>query len=95
MTPEQLLGLPKPIAELTDAELEAHLARFFPATRPRKPVSFTEGRAGKATDSLATSLASAPADSLQSKLAASLKAAGLDSSGNLVSTAPKRNFLRK
>lgn len=36
----ELLGLPKPTAEMSMAELEAHLAPYFPYTRPAAPGSF-------------------------------------------------------
>lgn len=94
MTPEQLLGLPKPIAELTDDELVAHLTRFFPATRPRKPLTFGEVRAGKASDTVATAITSA-SGGLNEKIANAFKAAGLDASGNLLRQPTKRNFTQK
>lgn len=36
---EQLLGLPDSVANLTDEQLIAHLEKFFPHTRPKKPIS--------------------------------------------------------
>jgi len=40
MTPAELLGLPKPIEELTDEELAYHLAKYFPYSRPRNPRNY-------------------------------------------------------
>lgn len=75
MDPQQLLNLPKPIDELTDAELEAHLSRFFPHTRPKKPMTFLEARLSE--DKPAPPTGTSAFD----KMAAAMAAVGLDPAG--------------
>ena len=78
MTPEQLLGLPAPVEQLTDEQLEQHLAKFFPYTRPKKPIKHVTQ---KIDASLGTLTATSKSDALRQALAAAFKAQGLDPSG--------------
>lgn len=87
MEVHELLGLPKPVAELTDAELTAHLARFFPATRPRTPISALITRADTVLKSVAAANtatntnANPTALAEAAKMAAAMAKLGLDPQG--------------
>ena len=87
MTPEQLLNLPKPVAELTDQELATHLAPFFPHTRPKNPRPYLITKGEEAIKLLGTpSSTSKPNPSSNAaqeadKLRAIMAKAGLDIHG--------------
>jgi len=77
MTLEELLGLSRPVSELTDTELAAHCAQFLPHTRPRKPANYlhTQVQEKYANNSR-------PAVSeLAAKMQAEFAARGMDSAG--------------
>ena len=76
MSPEELLNLPRPVSELTDAELTAHLANYFPFTRPSKPVNYV---ITKGTDTVDLSIGNNP---MLAKIRAAFAAEGLDEHGN-------------
>lgn len=86
MEVHELLGLPKRVEDLTDAELSAHLAHFFPATRPRTPISALITRA-ETTLKGVTAPATAPANANPTalaeaaKMAAAMAKLGLDPQG--------------
>jgi len=88
MTPETLLGLPKPLEELTDAELTAHLARYWPATRPKKPANFVIARAAATASADDGSLSP-----IQLMIKNSLAARGMNMDGSKIK--PKMNLTRK
>jgi len=88
MTPEQLLNLPKPVAELTDQELATHLAPFFPHTRPKNPRPYLITKGEEAIKSLGSSSSSTTKSNPSSnaaqeadKLRAIMAKAGLDIHG--------------
>lgn len=97
MTPEELLGLPGPIEQMSDADLEAHLAKFFPATRPAVPLKHIEVKGARAMQSVMNNNAPATtsADDILAKQREAMLAAyakmGLDEHGNLIQK-PKRNL---
>ena len=77
---EQLLGLERPINELTDEELASYLEKFFPHTRPKKPISPVLKRGQNnmtAAMTSKTSLTTAAAEQA-AKLADMLRKAGID-----------------
>ena len=99
-SPEQLLGLPKPISELTDEELQRHLAQYLPFTRPKKPLAVLMKRA---TSSIAAATgvttpkgtviapgSSSPMSALQEKIRQQMAAAGLDMNGKPLPSANKK-----
>lgn len=102
-SPEQLLGLPKPISELTDEELQKHLAQYLPFTRPKKPLAVLMKRA---TSSIAAATGTAvpkgtviapgggataqPMSALQEKIRQQMAAAGLDMNGKPLPSANKK-----
>lgn len=99
-SPEQLLGLPKPISELTDEELQRHLAQYLPFTRPKKPLAVLMKRA---TSSIAAATgvttpkgaviapgSGSPMSALQEKIRQQMAAAGLDMNGKPLPSANKK-----
>jgi hypothetical protein len=93
MTPEQLLGLPDSIANLSDEQLTTHLAKFFPFTRPNTPMS--HGLTVIANSSLGTPTKDEDPNSLAAKMRAAFAAQGLDPTGTkvLVKEKKKLSFL--
>lgn len=103
-SPEQLLGLPRPISELTDEELQKHLSQYFTFTRPKKPLAVLMKRA---TSSIAAATGttvpkgtviapgggtttSQPMSALQEKIRQQMAAAGLDMNGKPLPSANKK-----
>lgn len=74
MTPERLLDLPAPIAQLTDEQLTKHLTKYFPHTRPKKPGNVI-------TDRMMSQAAKPATSKLEQLVAAQLAAQGLDAQG--------------
>ena len=78
---EDLLNLPRSVSELTDEELEQHLAQFFPHTRPAKPLPPVMKRSAAALTANLASTSTALTDAAEvqaQKLAAMFRKAGID-----------------
>lgn len=78
-----LLDLPKPVAELTDAELEKHLTKFFPFTRPKKPMNYIMAQATSVSTATTHPVMKG---SLRDKLNSALAAEGIKADGTLENT---------
>ena len=85
MTLEELLGLSKPIAELTDEELAAHCAQFAPHTRPRKPANYLQTQVQEKYADTTRPVVSELALAMQKEFAAR----GMDSAGRPI---PKKKI---
>ena len=88
MEVHELLGLPKRVEDLTEAELSSHLAKFFPATRPRTPISALITRAETTMKSVASAASANPPANVNptaaaeaAKMAAAMAKLGLDPQG--------------